>query len=646
MLPGPVFGMELVTSARRLRYYLLRVLYCFVLGFLIWVNYDSHFRYSQAVNGVYELDRMASFAQSMFWSFTIAEGVLVLLMTPAFVAGTIAEEKQRRTLHYLLASRLSSAEIVLGKLFSRLLHLGVYLILGLPIFSLLTLFGGVPPEEVFIAFLGLASTAWFLGCLAIMASTVARRTREAITIAYLLVIAWLFLPPLVSAFPFMPSPMPEIYEWIGGPNEWVAATNPIFLVMGLRGAPIRGAGAGLGAFAWFFGLQIAAGFLMAGYAVARLRPIFRAQEGGKRPFLARFRRAKAYPDGSKPARWNFRVFPRRPLGDDPMMWKETQTTKLGALAKVVAGGVALIATTAIVYALVWTSEDVFRELRAYGYDNQATTSDGSVSWSTGAFRARDGLNGMLRFITALGYVFLALAVASRAAGAITGEKEQDTWISLATTDLAPWEIVRAKMVGALWGIAAIPAGIVLLWLYGAITGAIHPAGLILNLVQLGVFLWFIVALGVHWSLWSKSTMRSMSATVLILLVINVGYLFLCIPFEPDTIAILLGMSPAQLVYGMLTYGEWHAYIGYGDRQNRYQFGVYEDGTAATLCFFGLALYGAAAAWLTIRSVARFDRAVDRPQRPEGYVPPAPAAGKSIAEPIDWDFGDKVSPAQS
>ena len=55
------------------------------------------------------------------------QGIAVLLLTPTLVAGVIADERQRKTLHYLLASRLSSGEIILGKLAARLLHVGVFL---------------------------------------------------------------------------------------------------------------------------------------------------------------------------------------------------------------------------------------------------------------------------------------------------------------------------------------------------------------------------------------------------------------------------------------------------------------------------------------------------------------------------------------
>ena len=71
----------------------------------------------------------------------IGQEILVLVLTPPLVAGVIADEKQRKTLHYLMASRLSSAEIVLGKLLVRMLYVTVLLGVSLPVLSLLVLMG-------------------------------------------------------------------------------------------------------------------------------------------------------------------------------------------------------------------------------------------------------------------------------------------------------------------------------------------------------------------------------------------------------------------------------------------------------------------------------------------------------------------------
>ena len=94
---------------------------------------------------------MKWFAFSAFCGIAIGQEILVLALTPALVAGVIADEKQRKTLHYLLASQLTSSEIVLGKLLVRMLYVGVLLGVSLPVLSLLVLLGGIDPRLVLLA---------------------------------------------------------------------------------------------------------------------------------------------------------------------------------------------------------------------------------------------------------------------------------------------------------------------------------------------------------------------------------------------------------------------------------------------------------------------------------------------------------------
>ena len=49
---------------------------------------------------------------------------------------------------FLLMTRLSNHELVLGKLFASLLDVFVMLLAGLPVFMLMTLFGGISLEQV------------------------------------------------------------------------------------------------------------------------------------------------------------------------------------------------------------------------------------------------------------------------------------------------------------------------------------------------------------------------------------------------------------------------------------------------------------------------------------------------------------------
>ena len=89
MLPGPVFTFELLTTARRGRFYLARAFYAVVLLLILWTVFAS---WSQANGGELTLEQVRWFALSVFCSIAIGQELLVLVLTPALVAGVIADE--------------------------------------------------------------------------------------------------------------------------------------------------------------------------------------------------------------------------------------------------------------------------------------------------------------------------------------------------------------------------------------------------------------------------------------------------------------------------------------------------------------------------------------------------------------------------
>ena len=82
-----------------------------------------------------ERNKVSQFAEEFFFVFISLQFIAAVLFTPALTAGAIAEEKQRKTLEYLLATDLGNHEIVLGKLVSRLGYLTLFLLTGLPMLS-------------------------------------------------------------------------------------------------------------------------------------------------------------------------------------------------------------------------------------------------------------------------------------------------------------------------------------------------------------------------------------------------------------------------------------------------------------------------------------------------------------------------------
>ena len=144
--------------------------------------------------GGYVPDRQASaFATLFFDVFTAIQFAAVVLMTPALTANAIAEEKGNNTLIFLLTTHLTNREIVLGKLTTRLLQVGLLILTGLPTLALLQLMGGVYLPQVIANFAALALTALSLGCLGLACGVFVRKPQMAAWRAYQILIGYLAL---------------------------------------------------------------------------------------------------------------------------------------------------------------------------------------------------------------------------------------------------------------------------------------------------------------------------------------------------------------------------------------------------------------------------------------------------------------------
>ena len=126
------------------------------------------------------------------------ELTLVLLAAPAATAGAICLDKARGTLDHMLATDLSNAEIVLGKLGVRLVPVLGLIACVLPITALTSLLGGIDPTALVGSFLAAIACAT-LGCsLAMTLSVWGRKTHEVLMITYLILILWLIIPVVLA----------------------------------------------------------------------------------------------------------------------------------------------------------------------------------------------------------------------------------------------------------------------------------------------------------------------------------------------------------------------------------------------------------------------------------------------------------------
>jgi hypothetical protein len=538
--------------------------------------------------------------------------VMVVALTPVLVAGVIVDERQRRTLDYLLASRLTSGEIVLGKLLARMVHVAVFLAVGIPVMSLLNLLGGVDPRLVVLSTAGAASTGFFVAGISILLSVFARRVGEAVAAVYALVLLWIVIPPSIEYL--LPSRLPGLYEWLGPVNEWVNATNPFSVVL----AEVLSPGGpklverGL----WMIGLQTTCGAILAILAAWRLRPIFAAQQEERR------RR----PSVVRPPRRRLR--PRPACGVNPMMWKELFTVRPGKVSKYIVRFAVVVFGSLIALQTVLMGVASILEVVEFGYRSGGQTGSWDMSIHRWHFHTFFQLLGVVL------YLFWSLVVASSAAAGVTYEKERDTWLSLTATTLTGPEIVSAKMVGAFWGTRWIGLGLVTPWLIGVGVGAIHPVGFALAVVELGVFLGFTVAVGTFFSLVFKSTYRAQLVTIAVLIMVNtLGQTALFWAQGTGTPPIWPGLSPVMLSRGLMNYVEFDGlWVGaYSHPSSLHQY----DATLwaiLRLDLMALLVYAAGFFLVSWAAYAEFEVAAGRPRRrrPHRFATTG-AKGRSIEE---------------
>ncbi|WP_318615979.1 ABC transporter permease [Sporosarcina sp. YIM B06819] len=101
---------------------------------------------------------------------------LVLFITPGLTAGAISSEREKQTLPILLTTSQSSFQIISGKLLSSVAFLMLLTVAGLPIYSLVFLFGGISPMDFVKIFFFLFVTLLAIGSIGILFSTLIRRT--------------------------------------------------------------------------------------------------------------------------------------------------------------------------------------------------------------------------------------------------------------------------------------------------------------------------------------------------------------------------------------------------------------------------------------------------------------------------------------
>ncbi len=125
------------------------------------------------------------------------ELLLIIFIAPAFTSGAITGERERQTYDLLQTTLLTTPSFVIGKLESALGYILLLLLSGIPLESIAFLFGGVTELELVLAFVILLVTAVALGTVGIYFSALMERTLVANVRAYGVILAAMFIAPII-----------------------------------------------------------------------------------------------------------------------------------------------------------------------------------------------------------------------------------------------------------------------------------------------------------------------------------------------------------------------------------------------------------------------------------------------------------------
>ena len=433
-LVGPIFAKELRVSSRRRRNFVLRLVYLILLMLVLSTFWARIASLSIDGSHAFRVARMAVMGRMIVVTIVWFQFVVGMLVTIIMLSTSISEEVRGRTLGVLMCTPITSVQVVVGKLLSKMFQLIVLLATSLPLLAVVRVFGGVPWRMVISALCITLSTGILVGSVTIFYSIYFRRAYASILLTIgTLAVLYLGLPLLVglSMLVFEVRSLPLLMDLV---RIWTYV-NPFMMLtyctaeFGLPG--------GLGVFHWWINCLITLGLASVVLAIcvrAVRRVALREAVGGGRsgrirpkapaippPVVAAPRLAGVgapplslplSPPRRRPVRSSSAV---RAIHGSPVVWRELRPARRRGWLPLVLG-ICLIALLLAIYAAL-------AHLEAFD---------------------EGGVHAMfMALYTVVGTLVAIILSATN----IAGEKEARCWEILLATPLSDWHIVGGKAVG-------------------------------------------------------------------------------------------------------------------------------------------------------------------------------------------------------
>ena len=184
MMQNPIFNREIKISSRSVRIPLIITLFNGILCLVTLVNMYSAVAQVESTAAI----QYTSF-MDMYEFVTTMEFILLMFIMPAMTAASISGERERQTLEMMLTTKMTAAQVVMGKLMSALSTLLLLIVSSFPAIAMVFVYGGVTFWDMVSMILCYIATAFFTGSLGICFSALFKRSTVSTVTTYGVLIA-------------------------------------------------------------------------------------------------------------------------------------------------------------------------------------------------------------------------------------------------------------------------------------------------------------------------------------------------------------------------------------------------------------------------------------------------------------------------
>ena len=497
-LTGPIFDKELRVSSRRRRNYVLRFAYVILLTFFIASVWMSVVQFQGTT--AYQKSRMALAGKTVVSTIIGFQFFATQLIAIIMLSTSISDEIYHQTLGSLMTTPISSFQIVMGKLLSKLLQLVLLLIISLPLLAVVRVFGGVPWLYVLSSLCITLTAVIFAGALSLYFSIHNRRAfvviiKTAVTLGVL----FFFIPTVITAILSAQWPQisgslsPKVIVLLVGvflqfnPFGALSANTAAMISPTAAAQMVPPIAPGGGSFFYWpihCALMLAASALLIALSVKVVRKVALRQATGQlelAPKRASRRKRKRSSRQGADAPENTGLIRR--VNASPVLWKELRAPMIqGAEGKYSIIGLAVtIAALAVTYGVCARAKCLHEDFTHLSYT--------------------------MMFVV-VGSLFQMV----HAATSITTEKESRAWPILLATSMDDWHILMGKAFGVLrryLPIWLLLAGHVVVFV---MVRYIHPAAIVYLLVFAAGHIVFLTGAGIYFSARCRRTTSAVVAT--------------------------------------------------------------------------------------------------------------------------------------